>query len=46
MPFEASQFFGETLYAYVVGGAPIEKPSPLPNPSHNAFIGQMLLRGM
>ena len=46
MPFEASQFFGATLYAYVVGGAPIEKPSPLPNPSHNAFIGQMLLRGM
>ena len=46
MPFNASGFFFASLYAYVVSGTPIAKPSQIPKPQHNLFAVMMLLQQM
>ncbi|QHG19713.1 hypothetical protein [Nostoc sp. ATCC 53789] len=46
IPFQASEFFAASLYAYVVSGSPIAISLPIPEPIHNLPISIALLNHM
>lgn len=46
MPFQTSDFFVDTLYAYVVSGTPIVEHNRKPNPAHNLLIATELYSKM
>jgi hypothetical protein len=46
MPFQASEFFAASLYAYVVSGSPISTSSPIPEPTDNLPVSIVLLNHM